>query len=99
VVLFASFESLFTGYSLAVFAFTLGQPTFYSSLGLEQNPAAPRYSYTNDIIGASNGIFFATGFFGCFLAAWAGIRLGRLNGFRIAAATGFFDGVLQCASQ
>jgi len=59
VVLFASFGSLFTGYSLAVFAFTIGQPTFYSSLGLEQNPATPGYSYTNDIIGASNGIFLA----------------------------------------
>ncbi|KAH7009638.1 major facilitator superfamily transporter sugar [Ilyonectria destructans] len=99
VVCFAAFGSLFTGYSLAVFAFTLGQPTFYSSLGLEQDPTAPGYSHTNDIIGASNGVFFGTGFFGCFLAGWAGNRFGRVNGFRIAAITGIIGGVLQCASQ
>lgn len=99
MVLFAAFGSLFTGYSLAVFAFTIGQPAFYSSLGLQENPTAPGYSYTNDIIGAANGIFFGTGFVGSFLAAWAGNRLGRVNGFRIAAATGIVGGVLQCASQ
>ncbi|KAH8686244.1 general substrate transporter [Ilyonectria robusta] len=99
VVCFAAFGSLFTGYSLAVFAFTLGQPTFYSSLGLEQDPTVPGYSHTNDIIGASNGVFFGTGFFGCFLAGWAGNRFGRVNGFRIAAITGIIGGVLQCASQ
>ncbi|KAL4808367.1 general substrate transporter [Aspergillus unguis] len=99
VVLFAAFGSLFTGYSLAVFAFTIGQPTFYTSLGLESDPTDPGYSYTNDIIGASNGIFFGLGFFGCFLAAWAGNRLGRVNGFRIAAGTGIIGGTLQCASQ
>lgn len=58
VVCFAAFGSLFTGYSLAVFAFTIGQPTFYSSLGLESHTTAPGYSHTNDIIGASNGVFF-----------------------------------------
>ncbi|KAH8887958.1 general substrate transporter [Thozetella sp. PMI_491] len=99
VVCFAAFGSLFTGYSLAVFAFTIGQPTFYSSLGLEQNSTAPGYSYTSEIIGASNGIFFGTGFFGCFLAGWAGNRFGRVNGFRIAAVTGIIGGILQCASQ
>jgi hypothetical protein len=65
---------------------SLGQPIFYSSLGLEQDPAAPGCSYTNDFIGESNGIFFGTGFFGC-LAGWAGNRFGRVDGFRIAATT------------
>lgn len=99
VVCFAAFGSLFTGYSLAVFAFTIGQPTFYFSLGLEHDPTAPGYIYTSDIIGASNGVFFGTGFFGCFLAGWAGNRFGRVNGFRIAAITGIIGGTLQCASQ
>jgi hypothetical protein len=52
-------------------------------------------SYT---IGASNGIFFGTGFFGC-LTGWAGNRFGRVDGFRIAATTGIIGGALQCASQ
>jgi hypothetical protein len=60
-VYFASFGSLFTGYSLAVFAFTIGPPTFYSSLGLAKDPTSPDYSYTNDIIGAANGVFLGTG--------------------------------------
>lgn len=99
MVCFAAFGSLFTGYSLAVFAFTIGQPTFYSSLRLEADSTSPGYAYTNDIIGAANGVFFGTGFLGCFLAGWAGDRFGRVNGFRIAAVTGTIGGVLQCASQ
>ncbi|OQU97186.1 hypothetical protein CLAIMM_03160 [Cladophialophora immunda] len=99
VVCFAAFGSLFTGYSLAVFAFTLGQPTFYSSLNLVASATLPGYGHTNDILGAANGVFFGTGFFGCFLAGWAGNRLGRVNGFRIAAVTGMLGGALQCGSQ
>lgn len=99
MVCFAAFGSLFTGYSLAVFAFTIGQPTFYASLNIEQDPTAPGYGYTNDILGAANGVFFGAGFFGCFLAGWAGNRFGRVNGFRIAAVTGMIGGVLQCGSQ
>jgi MFS family permease len=98
-VCFAAFGSLFTGYSLAVFAFTIGQPTFYISLGLTQNPSSPGYSHTSDIIGAANGVFFGTGFLGCFLAGWAGNRFGRVNGFRIASVIGIVGGALQCGSQ
>lgn len=98
-MLFAAFGSLFTGYSLAVFAFTIGQPTFYASLGLVADPTAAGYKHTSDIIGAANGTFFGAGFFGCFLAGWAGNRFGRVNGFRIAAVTGIVGGVLQCSSQ
>jgi MFS family permease len=98
-VCFAAFGSLFTEYSLAVFAFTIGQPTFYTSLGLEQDPAAPTYRYTNDITGAANGAFFGTGFLGCFLSGWAGNKFGRVGGFRIAATTGVIAGALQCAAQ
>jgi MFS family permease len=98
-VCFAAFGSLFTGYSLAVFAFTIGQPTFYASLGLTADTTAPGYAHTSDIIGAANGVFFGTGFLGCFLAGWAGNRFGRVNGFRIAAVIGIIGGTLQCGSQ
>lgn len=77
----------------------LGQPTFYASLNLEQDSTAPGYGHTNDILGAANGVFFGAGFFGCFLAGWAGDRFGRVNGFRIAAVTGMIGGILQCGSQ
>lgn len=98
-MLFAAFGSVFTGYSLAVFAFTLGQPTFYTSLGLEADPTASGYAHTSDIIGAANGVFFGAGFFGCFLAGWTGNRFGRVSGFRIASVTGIVGGILQCSSQ
>ncbi|CAK7205379.1 hypothetical protein SEUCBS139899_008149 [Sporothrix eucalyptigena] len=99
VVCFAAFGSLFTGYSLAVFAFTIGQPTFYSSIGLVADSTAPGYSHTSDILGAANGVFFGTGFLGCYLAGWSGNRFGRITGFRIAAVTGAVGGALQTASQ
>jgi MFS family permease len=99
VVCFAAFGSLFTGYSLAVFAFTIGQPTFYTSIGLVADTTAPGYSHTSDILGAANGVFFGTGFLGSYLAGWAGNRFGRINGFRIAAVTGAIGGALQTGSQ
>lgn len=99
MVLFAAFGSLFTGYSLAVFGFTLGQPTFYIALNLDADPTSPGYAYTTTIIGAANGTFFAAGFLGCFLAGWTANRFGRVVGFRIAATTGIIGGALQCGSQ
>ncbi|CAK7234719.1 hypothetical protein SBRCBS47491_009044 [Sporothrix bragantina] len=99
VVCFAAFGSIFTGYSLAVFAFTIGQPTFYSSIGLVSDTTDPAYSHTSDILGAANGVFFGAGFFGCYLAGWAGNKFGRITGFRIAAITGAIGGALQTGSQ
>ncbi|KAF8859323.1 MFS general substrate transporter [Acephala macrosclerotiorum] len=47
VVLFATFGSLFTGYSLAV---------IYSSLNLSSDTTSPSYNHTTTIIGAANGL-------------------------------------------
>ncbi|KAK4946199.1 hypothetical protein LTR10_014711 [Elasticomyces elasticus] len=90
VVLFAAFGSLFAGYGLAVIVSTLGQPTFYSSLNL-----AVTGSHTTAIIGAANGVFFAGGFFGCLISAWAVEGLGRLNGLRLAAVIGVIGSAIQ----
>ncbi|KAE8441595.1 hypothetical protein EG329_004644 [Mollisiaceae sp. DMI_Dod_QoI] len=95
VVLFAAFGSLFAGYSLAVIVSTLGQPTWYSSLHLEADTTAPDYSHTTTIIGAANGVFFAGGILGSFLAGWLGDRLGRVSGFRVAATVGIVGGAIQ----
>ena len=90
--------SLFSGYALSVIVATLGQPTFYSSLNLVADPKAAGYSHTTTIIGAVNGVFYGAGFLGTFAAGWAGDRLGRLNGFRLAATVGLVGSVLQTAS-
>jgi MFS family permease len=77
---------------------TLGQPTFYSSLGLVEDPKAPGYAHTGTIIGAANGVFYGGGFVGTCIAGWLADRFGRLNGFRIAGVVGVIGAVIQTAS-
>ncbi|PMD29230.1 general substrate transporter [Hyaloscypha variabilis F] len=95
VVLFAAFGSLFTGYSSAIIVQTVGQPSWYKSLNLESDTTAPRYSHTTTIIGASNGVFFAGGTLGCLIGGWFGDKLGRVNGFRVAATVGIIGAAIQ----
>lgn len=95
MVLFAAFGSLFTGYSLAIIVATVGQPTWYKSLHLQSDTTAPGYSHTTTIIGASNGVFFAGGTLGCVLGGWLADKLGRVNGFRVAATVGIIGAAVQ----
>ncbi|KAJ9638583.1 hypothetical protein H2204_004354 [Knufia peltigerae] len=90
VILFAAFGSLFGGYGLSVIVATLGQPTWYSSLNID-----PTSSHATAIIGAANGVFFAGGFFGCLVSAYAVEKLGRLNGLRLAAVIGIIGAAIQ----
>ncbi|KIM97589.1 hypothetical protein OIDMADRAFT_44281 [Oidiodendron maius Zn] len=95
VILFAAFGSLFTGYSAAIIVATVGQPSWYRSLNLESDTTAPGYSHTTTIIGAANGVFFAGGTLGCILGGWLGDKLGRVNGFRVAATVGIIGAAIQ----
>ncbi|OQV02316.1 hypothetical protein CLAIMM_07534 [Cladophialophora immunda] len=97
-ILFAATGSLFGGFSLAVITTTLGQPTFYESLSLVADTTAPGYSYTNTIIGAVNGVFFAGGVFGTLLSGWTADKFGRRNGFRIASVLGVIGAAIQAGS-
>lgn len=89
---------LFGGYTLAVVGPTLGQPTFYESLNLVADPTAPGYGHTGDFIGIANGIFFAAGFLGTFVAGACGDYFGRVGSLRIAAAIGIIGGTIQTAA-
>jgi MFS family permease len=62
------------------------------------DPTDPGYSYTNTIIGAVNGVFFAGGFFGTLLSGWTADKFGRLNGFRIASALGLVGAAIQAGA-
>ncbi|OIW32831.1 general substrate transporter [Coniochaeta ligniaria NRRL 30616] len=95
IVLFAAFGSLLGGYGLAVIIATVGQPSFYESLGLQSDPTAPDYAYTNTIISTAQGIFFAGGFFGCAFISIAGSRFGRIRGFQAAAVVGIIGSAIQ----
>jgi MFS family permease len=99
VILFSALGSLFSGYSLAVIVATVGQPTWYSSLHLSPSPSIPGYSHTTTIIGAVNGVFFAAGFLGTFLAGWLSDNLGRVKCLRIAALIGILGGAIQTGSR
>jgi len=95
VVFVAALGSLFSGFAFSVVVATLGQPTFYESLKLDPDPTSSDYGHTATIIGAITGVFFGSAFFGTFLSGWAGDRLGRVLGIRLAALIGIIGAVLQ----
>ena len=75
---------------------TLGQPGFYQYFELTQDPTdAARYSYTNAIIGAMNGLFCAGGFFGALFVAWTADRFGRKLTLLISSPLAVLGGALQ----
>ena len=84
VIIFAAFGSWLSGYGLAVIIATVGQPSFYASLGLDPDPISPGYGYTRDIIATVQGIFFAGGAFGCLFAGAVGNRLGRIRSLQLS---------------
>jgi MFS family permease len=93
--LFASFGSLFVGYTLAVIIATLGQPSWYSSLHLNPDPTSPDYSWTNTVISCANGLFFAGGFFGALFTGAISAKIGRIGVFQIGAVIGIVGGAIQ----
>lgn len=94
-MLFASFGSLYCGYTLAVIISTLGQPTFYSSLGLVTDPTDPGYGFTNAVISTANGIFFAGAFSGALVAGALSSKLGRIRIFQMSSIVGIIGGAIQ----
>lgn len=56
VVAYVAIGATACSYGLAIIGSTLGQPSFYKSLGLEADPTAPGYSRTAALIGAFNGM-------------------------------------------
>jgi MFS family permease len=66
-----TFSSFAYGYSGAVIATTLTQPSFNKSIGLDTAPNA------DSLIGAINGLFYAGGVVGSFVSGWVSNRWGR----------------------
>ena len=56
VVAYVSIGGIGCSYGLAIIGSTIGQPSFYASLGLEADTTAVGYSRTAGLIGAFNGI-------------------------------------------
>ena len=55
VVVYVAVGATACSYGLAIIGSTLGQPSFYVSLGLDADPTAPGYTRTAGLIGAFNG--------------------------------------------
>lgn len=96
IVFALSLGSLTFGYNFSVLSNTLGQPDFYTYFGLSQDSASPRYNFTNQILGALNGLFSAGGIFGSLLAGWIGEAKGRKMGLIVATVVSLIGSAL-CA--
>lgn len=66
-----TFSSFVYGYSGAIIATTLTQPSFQKALGLDTAPNK------ESLIGAINGLFYAGGVVGSFIAVYVSNRWGR----------------------
>lgn len=66
-----SFSSFTYGYAGAIIATTLTQPSFSTTMGLDDK------SNAESLVGAINGLYFAGGVFGAFIGGWLSNRWGR----------------------
>lgn len=73
-----SFSSFAYGYAGAIIATTLTQPSFSSTMGLDNR------SNEESLVGAMNGLYYAGGVFGAFIGGWLSNRWGR----KISAVVG-----------
>ena len=68
------------GYAGSIIGTTLGQPSFLSYMGLDTA------SNATQLIGAMNALFYAGGFFGCFIVGYFADRVGRKTVIAAGAA-------------
>lgn len=95
IVLALCLGSLTYGYTFSIVSTTLGQPSWFEYFDLTQDTTAPRYDYTNSIIGAMNGCFSVGGLFGAIFNGWACDYLGRRKTLLVATPIAILGGALQ----
>ncbi|OQU98122.1 hypothetical protein CLAIMM_03949 isoform 2 [Cladophialophora immunda] len=86
------FGSMSFGYSSAVIAITLGQPTFLKYFGLDTNPNA------NALIATTNGLYQTGGFLATFSVSVLADRWGRKWAIAVAAILILVSGALLAGS-
>ena len=72
VALFVCLGSYAYGFNSGVIGAVIGLPSWYSYFGMVSGSA-----YAASIIDASNGLYYAGGFFGCLTVNWLSDTLGR----------------------
>ncbi|KAJ9640902.1 hypothetical protein H2199_005570 [Coniosporium tulheliwenetii] len=78
VVIAAALGSTCCSYGMAVISSTIGQPSFYSNLGLAPQ-GEPGYDRTAELIGAFNGVNSAGSALAAIFTAWSSDKWGRLR--------------------
>ncbi|OAG35679.1 hypothetical protein AYO21_10150 [Fonsecaea monophora] len=81
LAIFACSGGFAYGFAYQALTASIGQPQFYIYLGLERGT-----TYTANILGAINGLFFAGGAFGSVSQSWVGDKLGRRKALIIASS-------------
>ncbi|KAK5092284.1 hypothetical protein LTR70_005622 [Exophiala xenobiotica] len=97
VVIYVAIGATSCSYGLAIIGSTVGQPSFYASLGLEADPTAPGYARTANLIGAFNGVNAAGALVGSLGNAYLADKFSRKYTIQIGAAT-LIVGAALCAA-
>ncbi|TKA68254.1 hypothetical protein B0A49_05335, partial [Cryomyces minteri] len=84
VVVYVALGSTACSYGLAIIGSTLGQPSFYKSLGLAVQ-GEPGYSRTANLISAFNGVSSAGSCLGAIYNSWSADALSRKHTIQIGA--------------
>lgn len=95
VVVYVAIGSTACSYGLAIIGSTLGQPSFYKSLGLAQQ-GEPGYDRTASLIGAFNGVNAAGAAIGAICNSWLANRYSRKHTIQIGAVV-MIIGAALCA--
>jgi MFS family permease len=86
------------GYDFSIVTFTIGQPNFYTYMGLSADPTDANFEYSNSIIGTILGLFAAGAVFGALFAGWFCDAYGRKKLLIVAAIINIIGGALQTGS-
>ncbi len=84
VVIYVALGSTACSYGLAILGSTIGQPSFYTSLGLAPQ-GEPGYSRTANYIAAFNGVSAAGSCLGAIYNSWSADALSRKHTIQIGA--------------
>lgn len=74
VVLFVALGSVSCSYALAVLGSIIGQPSFFTSLGLDGEVGSPGYSRTSRYLSAFNAVQCVGGIIGSVIVPWTADR-------------------------
>jgi len=84
VVIYVALGSTACSYGLAILGSTIGQPSFYTSLGLVPQ-GEPGYARTASLIGAFNGVSSAGACLGAIYNSWSADALSRKHTIQVGA--------------